>query len=592
MITILKSFEQRVATHAHTPAFVLFGAETSAWTWSDWERDARYFAAALVDSGCTPGSVVAVLAGNRPVWPVADLGALMAGAISVGVYPTSAAVQVHEILNDCAARIVVVDTSEQLARVLEVRAGLPNLRTIVCARAAADPPDVIALTSWLERGRDAWLRCGHEVANRMADASPDDVAALIYTSGSTGVPKGARISHRYLVAAAASIRDTLSLTDQDSSLSFLPYCHASERVFGLYTRILTGMSSMLVERPSDVWAAARAFEPTLFGGLPRFYEKIYETLLATHATLAAEQRAEWDCALKLGRERSLRARDGDAVAPELEAAWLQASTLPRATIAALVGQRVRLATSGGATLPSEVAEYLAAAGLTVLGAYGLTEHLCAVMHRPDSYRFDSAGAPMPGTDLRISESGEIQLRRCALTFSGYQHNAADTRAAFTSDGAWLRTGDLGFVDAEGRLHVTGREKELIALSGGKKVAPVPIERRLSQSPWIAQAVLFGENRKYISALIALRKEYVEQWARAAGRAHAFDVLLLDPEIRERVQDAINAVNQTLSRPEQIKRFALLPAELSMEREELTPTLKVRRAVVAQKYQEQLESLYR
>jgi long-chain acyl-CoA synthetase len=230
--------------------------------------------------------------------------------------------------------------------------------------------------------------------------------------------------------------------------------------------------------------------------------------------------------------------------------------------------------------------------LTVLGAYGLTEHLCVAMHRPDSYRFDSAGMPMPGTDLRISDTGEIQLRRSALTFSGYQHNAAETRAAFTSDGAWLRTGDLGFVDAEGRLHVTGREKELIALSGGKKVAPVPIERRLSESPWIAQAVLFGENRRYISALIALRRDYVEKWARETGRGHGFDALLLDPEITERVQHAIDAVNQTLSRPEQIKRFALLPAELSMEGEELTPTLKVRRSVIAQKYQEQLESLYR
>lgn len=592
MSTILQCFEQRVAANGLARALALFGDETNAWSWSDWDRDARYFAAALVDSGCTPGSVVAVLAGNRPVWPIADLGALMAGAISVGVYPTSAAVQVHEILSDCAARVVVVDTSEQLAKVLAARTGLPNLRAIVCAFANSQTPDAISLASWLERGREAWMRCGGEVADRTADAAPDDVAVLIYTSGSTGIPKGARISHRYLLASAESIRDTLGLTDQDSSLSFLPYCHASERVFGLYTRILTGMSCMLVERPGDVWAAARAFEPTLFGGLPRFYEKIYEALLAQYATLASAERTQWDCALTLGRERSLRARAGAAVAPELEAAWLEASTLPRRTIASLIGKRVRLATSGGATLPTEVAEYLAAAGLTVLGAYGLTEHLCAVMHRPDSYRFDSAGAPMPGTAVRIAENGEIQLRRCALTFSGYQHNAADTRAAFTDDGAWLRTGDLGFLDAEGRLHVTGREKELIALSGGKKIAPVPIERRLSESPWISQAVLFGENRKYISALIALRQEYVEQWARETGRAHAFDALLLDPEIAERVQHVIDAVNLTLSRPEQIKRFALLPAELSMEREELTPTLKVRRSIVAQKYHEQLESLYR
>lgn len=250
-----------------------------------------------------------------------------------------------------------------------------------------------------------------------------------------------------------------------------------------------------------------------------------------------------------------------------------------------------MATSGGATLPAEIGEYLAACGLAVLGAYGLTEHLCAVMHRPALYGFDSVGPAMPGTTLRISDHGEILIARSDLTFSGYQNQPAETRAAFTEDGRWLRTGDLGCLDEQGRLHVTGREKELIALSGGKKVAPVPIERRLTESVWISQAVLFGENRKYISALLVLRRSHVEQWAWQQGIAGSYQSLITQPEVLREVARAIDDVNAALSRPEQIKRFAVLPSELRAETEELTDTLKVRRAFVEQKYQTQLEALY-
>ena len=586
--TILQLFEQRVAAHADSLAFAVHG-QAKQWSWQQWHHDARRFAAALIDSGCTPGEVVAILAGNTPVWPIADIGALMAGAISVGIYPSSAPVQVHEILNDCSARVVVVDSAEQLAKVLSVRAALPNLRQVIAVGGASN--EATDWEAWLGVGAEALHRVGREVDNRVADASPDDVAILIYTSGSTGVPKGARIAHRYITASADSIRETLGLTSQDSALSFLPFCHASERIFGLYTRVAAGMSAMLVERTADLWDAARSFEPTLFGGLPRFYEKIYEALLATHATLSGAERATWDRAIECGRLRVQLLRDGLPLPRDIDNAWLQSARLPSDTIAKLIGTRVRLATSGGAMLPAQIADYLAAAGLTVLGAYGLTEHLCTVMHRPTSFRFDSAGLPMPGTTLRISDQREIQIRRSELTFSGYHNKPLESRDAFTADGKWLCTGDLGFIDGDGRLHVTGREKDLIALSGGKKVAPVPIERRLLESPWISQAVLFGENRKYICALIALRRDYVEEWARQRGIAAPYEALIAHPDVVQQVQRSVDEVNQQLSRPEQIKRFALLGAELSAEREELTPTLKLRRAVIEQKHQTTLERLY-
>lgn len=519
-MNILQRFDQQAAAHPGKTAFQVFGVEDSACTWQTWHDQASAFAAALVDQGMQAGEVVAILASNTAAWPIADIGALMAGCITVGVYPTSAPAQVHEILDDCTARVVVVDGPEQRAKVEEIRSGLPNLRMVLCEQDGS-------FDRFIDNGRAARQRHHAEIRARSAATKLDDVALLIYTSGSTGMPKGARISHRCIAASAESIASALGLRESDTSLSFLPYCHAGERIFGHYTRILLGMRALLVPNSADIWQAAVDFQPTVFGGLPRFYEKIHEAVLAGHATIES-----------------------------------------------MIGARVRIATSGGATLSRDVAEALARRGLVVLGAYGLTEHLCAAMQRPASCSFDSVGLPMPGTELRIAATGEIQIRKSDLTFSGYQNKPAETRAAFTEDGEWLRTGDLGFIDENGRLHVTGREKELIALAGGKKVAPVPIERRLTQSPYISQAVLFGENRKYIGALIVPHKNHARQ-----------------PGIAQLIQAAVDEVNATLSRPEQIKKFVLLQDELTVEKEELTPTLKVRRAFVEQKYQMQLQALY-
>jgi long-chain acyl-CoA synthetase len=256
-----------------------------------------------------------------------------------------------------------------------------------------------------------------------------------------------------------------------------------------------------------------------------------------------------------------------------------------------VGGRVRIATSGGAKLPDEVGEYLEALGLTVLGAYGLTEHLCATMHRADRYNFDSAGVAMPGTRIRIAEDGEVLLQRSPLTFSGYHGRPEESRAAFDSTGEWLHTGDLGDIDPAGFLRITGRKKELIALSTGKKVAPLRIEAKLMSDPWISQAILLGEGRKYLVALLTLRREVVESWAGEHGLKHEYVGLLGDPAVIARVQAAVDEVNADFSGPEQIRRFHLLERELTLESGELTPTLKVRRTLVLERYHTEIEALY-
>ena len=588
-------FLDRAARHPERAAYrslVEGGADVhQVTTWGAWAEDARRFAAALLARGHQPGECVAILAGTDIVWPVADLGILMAGGVSVGIYPTSAPAQVRQILADCGAATVVADTAGQLAKIEEVRADLPKMRTLV-ARDTAGSADAVAWDAWLEIGRNALASdsTAEEIERRIANLKADDAALLIYTSGSTGEPKGARISHRCLLASAESIREVLGLTEDDTTLSFLPFCHAAERVFGLHTRILCGMEAALVPDHARVWEAARAYGPTLFGGLPRFYEKAYETLRAEHAGATGAERERWDHTVALGLARSKHRQAGKSVPAEIEAEWRETGAPLFERVRAMFGGRMRVATSGGAALPVEVAEYLDALGLTVLGAYGLTEHLCVAFNRPGRYGFTHAGPPMPGSDVRIASDGEILLRRGALTFSGYHNRPDDTRAAFGDDGEWLLTGDLGALTDDGALRVAGRKKELIALSTGKKVAPLPIESRLAQDPWIGQVMLYGEGRKFISALVALRPAMVERWAREREMEPAPDVYR-HPELLGQVQAAVDRVNADLSRTEQIRAFVLLDRELSAEAGELTPTLKIRRTVVAERFRHKLDALY-
>ncbi len=583
--TILDVFADRVAKHPDRIAIEELAAggarRDQRLTWREWHELSSRVGAALVRDGVQPGDTVAILAGNRNIWPIADIGVLMAGAVSVGVYTTSPVPQIVQQLSDCGAVAAIVDTTEQLAKLIAARGELPALRLIVCE----DGPSNGA------RWWGEWLGDSMAAGTPLPPATPDDVALLIYTSGSTGAPKGARITHRCISACAASVRATLGLGDHDSSLSFLPYCHAGERIFGLYTRILCGMTTAHVEEQGKLWDAARAYGPTLFGGLPRYFEKLHESLLLHERTLGGEELERWRLAIALGRERSALRRRGDPVPDLLEARWRVAAAPIRAEMARMLGGNARLATSGGAALPVEVADYLEAAGLAVLGAYGQTEHLCVAMHRPDAYDTLSVGPPMPGTEVRIADDGELLIRRNALTFAGYHGKPAATREAFTEDGLWLKTGDLAEIGENGRLRITGRKKELIALSNGKKVAPLPIEAQLTEDPWIAYAMLYGEGERFISALLVPSRPTLERWMSERGVASVADALA-HPDVIAQLQGAVDRVNARLSRPEQVRRWVVLEHDLSLERGELTPTLKIRRTALVERYRDRLEPLYR
>lgn len=606
--TIPTLFGARVDASRDAIALQEFDAERNALvhalSWVEWRERAYDFATALADAGCAFGRACAILGGNTVLWPIAELGAIHAGLVTVGVYPTSAVAQLRTILADSAAAVIVVDGDLQLAKVREATADR-TLPLLIVARtegaslraAAASPIREVAWDDFLARGAAirredpptfqlVRQRCGLLVA--------DDIAMLMYTSGSTGVAKGARLSHRYVVASARSIRDTLALGRDDSSVSYLPFAHASERIFGLYTRIACGMTATLVADPAHLWAASRLAEPTLFGGMPRFFEKVHEALLAARHDAPAGVAREWDATVAAGRERSRLRQRGAPVPHELEERWSSGRAPIERALAMHFGTRLRLATSGGAALPLEVAEYLDACGLTVLGAYGQTEHLCGTFNRPECYRHDSVGVAMPGAMFRISEEGEVQFWRSALAFSGYHARPQETREAFTADGAWLRTGDLGTLDADGFLRITGRLKELIALSNGKKVAPLPIEARLvdGEDGLVSHAVVLGEGRPYLVALVTMRWRLVEQWQRQRALGGDPATLAAHPLLRDEVSRRIERINRDVSRPEQIRRFCILPQDFSVERGELTPSHKVQRSVVAARYASELDTLYR
>ena len=547
--TIPVHFLERAALHPRRVAMRSSAAANGASviTWGSWSDLARKFAAAIINSSAKETRSVAILAGNDFHWPVADIGTLLCGKTSVGIYPTSAPVQIERMLVDCAAGILVIDSREQLDVVLAMRDKLPALEVIITTTSLAHP-ETISWDEWLAIGAAALAGVAglrEEIEAVARAARREDPAIIIYTSGSTGEPKGAVLSHGCIEASAQSIREALGLLETDTTLSFLAFSHAAERIAGMYTRIACGMEAMLVEDASYLWQAAASYRPTLFGGMPRYYEK-----------LLALARAE------------------DASANEL------------------LGGRVRIATSGGAALSTEVAEELAKRGITVLGAYGLTEHLCVSFNRPGDPTFDTSGTAMPGTEIRIAADGEILVRRCELTFSGYNNMPEDTRAVFTDDGEWLlRTGDLGMLDSSGRLRVTGRKKELLALSNGKMVAPLPIEAKLAAHPLIANAVLHAEGRQFVSALIALRTDSLEAWAKAEGITGSHDELAAHSRVAVEIQKAVDQVNATLSRAESIRRFVTIGRELSVDASELTPTHKVRRNAVLEKYSAQLDALY-
>jgi long-chain acyl-CoA synthetase len=587
-------FAERVQKYRSTttPRNVFYFRSDDQWQGISWDRfdeEARNFATALLSMGLPLGTSVAILMGNVPEWPISDLGTIIAGGVGVGLYPSSSAEQCEYIIRHSGAQFLLVDTAVQLEKVRGLRDRLPELKTIIVldAQLAGSDSGVISYQDFIKQGRVAREQFDSLLHERSEKAQPDDIAIMVYTSGTTGPPKGACISHRYILNSVESLRQTIPLFETDVSFSYLPFCHVAERISGLYNRLYSGASAYFVDNLARLGEYMLEVKPTVFASLPRFFEKIHARIVADLDLAPDEERIAFAEALRVGRQLSKLRQAREPIPSSLEEQFRKkAPALSR--VKEYFGGRIRLATSGGAPLPSEVAEFFDATGMPILQAYGLTENVCVAFNRPDNYKFGTVGPPMPGCAVEIAADGEI-LVRSGMMFSGY-YKAPEQTAEMFQDG-WLLTGDLGEIDADGFLKITGRKKELIVTSTGKKVAPALIENMLKEHHLISQAMVYGEGKSYLVALLTLNLIEAGEYARAHGITETPSALARSNEIVTLVKAIVDQVNARVSSTESIKKFVVLDCDFEIEKDEITPTGKIKRDVVTERYGEVIERLY-
>lgn len=534
---IYSLFRSQTAKYGDRPVF--FSRSANGWesrTWEEFEDRVHDLACALLGKGLTKGASVAILAGNIPEWTICDIATIAAGGVGVGIYPTSSAVQCEYIIDHSDAEFVLVDSAEQLKKLDGLE--LPRVREIFLVDAdgmkgTLPAGRVSAFSDVLAFGnarRREFLPMVKEIG---INASPDDIAVMVYTSGTTGQPKGALLSHRYILNSVESLRRSVPIFASDIALSYLPGCHVAERISGIYNRLYNGTPAYFINDLGKLYQQMLDVKPTVFASLPRFFEKIHASVITKKG---GEHISEQD----------------------LKEAF---------------GGRVRLLTSGGAPLPTEIAEFYRSRGLPILQAYGLTENICGAFNTVDANKFGTVGQPMPMCEIKIAADGEILLQS-SMMFSGYYKEPEKTAEMFDADG-WLKTGDLGELDDEGYLKITGRKKEIVVLSSGKNVAPALVENYVKESHLISHCFLHGDGRSYCVALITVNQ------AEATGIT----------DLRASVEAAVARANALVSSSEQIKNYVILDEDFSAERDEITPTMKLKRAVVARNYRGILEKLY-
>jgi long-chain acyl-CoA synthetase len=576
-----------------SPRDVFYFRRDERWEGTSWRRfdeEAHDFATALLSLGLKKGGSVAILMGNVPEWPISDIGTIAAGGIGVGLYPTSSAEQCQYIINHSDAEFVLVDTAPQLEKVLSVGTQLPKVKAIIVLgeSAAGQSEQVLSYKELLARGRDHRAACFSLLRERAEGATAEDIAIMVYTSGTTGPPKGALLSHRYIINSVESLRQTIPVFDTDVSFSYLPYCHVAERISGLYNRLYAGASAYFVDDLSKLGQYMLEVKPTVFASLPRFFEKIHARVVADIEAAPKEEREDFNKALAVGREVSRLRQARKEVPVDLKDQY-EAEAAPILTkVKNYFGGRIRLATSGGAPLPLEVAEFFDAAGLPILQAYGLTENICVAFNRPDNHRFGTVGPPMPGCEVKIAEDGEI-IVRSEMMFGGY-YKAPEKTAEMFLDG-WLLTGDIGELDEDGFVKITGRKKELIVTSTGKKISPALIENMLKDHHLISHALVCGEGKSYLVALITLNPAEAIEFARTHEVGGDSNNLARSESMRKLVQKMIEEVNIRVSTSEAIKKFAIVERDFEIEKDEVTPTGKLKREIVTAHYRDLIESLY-
>jgi long-chain acyl-CoA synthetase len=620
--------------------------QDGAWqnvTYSELGELVQEIALGLIELGIQPGDRVCILAGTRPEWTYADLAITAVGAVVVPIYPTNSTDECHWVISDSGARTIVCENAEQLAKVAAVRERLPQLREAIVidpdggsseqntptdAAAAAgerDEPSIeaIPLAELRARGRARAARAGDaegagdgagasngagdgasngagagngaagegnaELERRRAALSPEDPYTFIYTSGTTGPPKGCVLSHGNYSATVAMVRELEQIHEDEVTYLFLPLAHAFALLIQLGAIDRGTTIAYFGGDVKQIVGELQEVKPTFLPSVPRIFEKIYTLAHGAIAAQPPEERARTEAALKLGAKvRDILARE-EAIPEELRAPFEEADEALFKNVRAIFGGRMRQAATGAAPIAREILEFFWACGVPVLEGYGMTEtSTIATASTIEAHRFGTVGRALSGVQLRIADDGEIMIKGANI-FQGYHHNA-DASFGAVEDG-WLHTGDLGSLDEDGYLSITGRKKDIIITAGGKNLTPANIENDLKRCRWISQAVMHGDRRPYPVVLITLDEEEIVGYAREHNLPEEPTLLAREPSIRELIGGEVERVNAHYANVEQVKKFAILDCDLSQAGGELTPTLKVKRNIVEKKYADILDSLY-
>ncbi len=582
--TIARLWRDGVAAKHERPVYLVEDENGEGWrevSWSDAHELVRAYANGLLARGIGKGDAFAILAQNSLDWALIDFALAQIGAVGVPVYANSSARDVGYLLAHSDAVGIVCEDAAQLAKVEEVADELTKLEHVLTYH------DLAGLAA---HGVDFARTHPDALDEATAAIDEEDLYTIIYTSGTTGPPKGCMLSHRNYYAMT-SVVDSMEdhYRPDDTMLLYLPLAHNFGRLM-LLTGAYLGFTIAFLPDPLRVAQAMVEVRPTVLPSVPRVFEKVYAAVQSRFDEATGVKRKLVDWALPIGREVSRLQAEGKPVPRGLATRHRLADRLVFSKVKERLGGRLRLPISGGAPLAQEIAEFFDAVGIRILEGYGLTECTTAAStNRPDRYRFGTVGPALPGFEVKVADDGEL-LVRSQTVFQGYFKDPEATAAVLSADG-WLRTGDVGDVDADGFISITDRKKDILVTAGGKNVAPQNIENDLKTSKYVSQALVVGDRRPYVAALITLDEVELARWASENGVEGDLASLSRDERVRELVQGVVDDANRERSRFEQVKRFALLPRDFTMEEGEVTPTLKLRRRAVSEHFQSEIEQLY-
>lgn len=564
-------------------------------SWKEYSERVREVACGLIELGLKKGDCVSIIGENCPEWLYTDMGAMCAGGVSVGIYTTNSSEEVQYVLQNSQSRFYIVENEEQLDKALEVRHNLPDLIKIIVIDMEGlrnfHDAMVISFEELLEIGRERDKRDPDLFEFRLNEPKPEELALLIYTSGTTGPPKGAMLSHHNIIWTMHSMQDVNPMGTDDEVISFLPLCHIAERMWSVFLPMGFRYRVNFIENTDTVTDNVAEISPSVFFAVPRIWEKYYSVIMLQMMDATWFKRQVFGLAMKIGTRHAGLKLEKKPLPLSLKAGFSLAHFLVFRKLKERLGfERMWMAVSGAAPISPDVLKFYHSIGIPLREVYGQTEGSGpTTMLREDNVKIGTVGPPIPGCEVKLDEDGEI-LVKGGNVFMGYYRNP-DATAETLVDG-WLRSGDVGEFDEDGFLRITDRKKDLIITSGGKNLAPQNIENQLKFSSFINDAVVIGDKRKFVSALIIIDEDNVVKFAQDNKiQFTTYTTMTQAPEVIRLIQGEIDQVNKTLARVEQIKKFRILPKKLLEEDGEVTPTMKVKRKFVNEAFADLIESMY-